>query len=431
MKNPKKLLLFFFFLLVNCTLIIDDSPAQWIRQYEATGFVHLQDVKFINDQTGWTCGTSGLILVTTNAGQNWTTQYSGINNKRLNRIATVNSSIIYCSGYFETILKSTDGGNNWIIIRNGPFGVGKSWDANYFINENTGWFCGNGNYVLKTTDGCITFDSVYIPTSYLFDIYFRNANEGLICGEGSIVYKTIDGGITWTEITVPHGTQVPTFLRMTFINDSTGYLISEARYRVFKTTDFGSTWEYITEVTGPYYIYSIYFSSENTGWICGGNGYIFKSTNGGYNWRQENTTAFSQGYLSSLYFLNDNTGWAVGSATKILHTTTGGEPLLNISSNNEITPENFELFQNFPNPFNPVTNIGYELPVASEVILIVYDVVGKEIALLVNEKQNPGKYNFQLSIDDYHLTSGVYFYQLSATGGKDKFIQTKKMILLK
>jgi photosystem II stability/assembly factor-like uncharacterized protein len=431
MKNSKKILLLLFFLLINYTLITENSHAQWIRQYEATGFVHLYDVKFIDGQTGWACGNNGTIMATTNGGQNWILQDNPATGKLLYSIYPVNSQIVYCVGWFQTILKTTNGGIEWIAIRNGQVGDLGSLQGVYFLNENTGWIIGTGGTVYKTTNGCETLDSVFLPTSYLFDVYFINETEGLICGEGADIYKTTNGGLNWFTILVPHGTQVPTFRNFTFLDQSTGYIISMVRYRVFKTTNFGSSWEYISEVSGPYYIYSIYFSSEFTGWICGGNGYIFKSTNGGNNWRQENTTEFSQGYLGSLYFLNDNTGWAVGAATKILHTTTGGEPLLNVTSNNEITPDNFELFQNYPNPFNPETNISYSLKINSEVKLSIFDILGREVAVLINERQNAGKYNFKLSVDDYQLTSGIYFYKLSATGGRDKFIQTKKMVITK
>ena len=92
-----------------------------------------------------------------------------------------------------------------------------------------------------------------------------------------------------------------------------------------------------------------------------------------------------------------------------------------------VRPNEFLLFQNYPNPFNPSTVISYQLSVFSKVSLKVYDVLGKEIATLVTEEQQPGNYNYELGIRNYELSSGIYFYQLRA----GSFIQTKKMIILK
>ena len=87
-------------------------------------------------------------------------------------------------------------------------------------------------------------------------------------------------------------------------------------------------------------------------------------------------------------------------------------------------PAGFALEQNYPNPFNPTTAISYQLPVASNVKLIVYDVLGRPVATLVNERQAAGPHS--VKFDAGGLPSGVYFYRLQA----GSFVRTKKMILL-
>jgi len=94
-------------------------------------------------------------------------------------------------------------------------------------------------------------------------------------------------------------------------------------------------------------------------------------------------------------------------------------------SDDELIAEKFELKQNYPNPFNPSTRISYAIPSASFVNLKVYDIIGNEIAVLVNEGKQAG--NYQIDFDATELTGGVYFYQL-LTG---PFVETKKMILMK
>jgi hypothetical protein len=99
---------------------------------------------------------------------------------------------------------------------------------------------------------------------------------------------------------------------------------------------------------------------------------------------------------------------------------------INDATNNS-RPTNFYLSQNYPNPFNPNTVISYQLPVVSYITLKVYDLLGQEIAVLVNEIKPPGIYHSQFSILPSELNSGIYFYQLKV----GNFVQTKKMVLLK
>ncbi|MFH1525871.1 MAG: T9SS type A sorting domain-containing protein, partial [Bacteroidota bacterium] len=99
--------------------------------------------------------------------------------------------------------------------------------------------------------------------------------------------------------------------------------------------------------------------------------------------------------------------------------------------NEDPYPTKFKLYQNYPNPFNPTTTIKYSIfNVGSENFavstkLIVYDILGNEVAMLVNEARNSG--NYEVTFDASNLSSGVYYYQLKA----GEFSETKKMILLK
>jgi hypothetical protein len=88
---------------------------------------------------------------------------------------------------------------------------------------------------------------------------------------------------------------------------------------------------------------------------------------------------------------------------------------------------NFNLSQNYPNPFNPSTRIKYSISSNSFVSIKVYNILGKEVALLLNEQKNPGEYEFIFNSGRYNLASGVYFYKLTARG----FASVKKMVLLK
>jgi len=109
--------------------------------------------------------------------------------------------------------------------------------------------------------------------------------------------------------------------------------------------------------------------------------------------------------------------------------------LLNLSDVEQgpTIPEEFRLYQNYPNPFNPSTRIKYQVSSSSQVVLKVYDVLGNEVATLVNEEKPAGEYEVEFSATGgpasgtRDLVSGIYFYQLRAGA----FVQTKKMILIK
>lgn len=137
--------------------------------------------------------------------------------------------------------------------------------------------------------------------------------------------------------------------------------------------------------------------------------------------------------------LKDNTSidkititWPSGNIQEL--TNLSVNQILTITEQNTVTgidditssvPKDYQLSQNFPNPFNPSTQIQFSIKENSFVTLKVFDVLGKEIATLVNKELNTGVYNFKFNAEN--LTSGIYFYKLTA----GKYTETRKMILLR
>jgi hypothetical protein len=96
-----------------------------------------------------------------------------------------------------------------------------------------------------------------------------------------------------------------------------------------------------------------------------------------------------------------------------------------INNNQTEIPEVYSLGQNYPNPFNPATKIDFSIPKSGNVILKIFDIVGKEIETLINKEMSAG--NYTIDFNASRLSSGTYFYKLTS----GVFSQTKKMILLK
>ncbi len=98
---------------------------------------------------------------------------------------------------------------------------------------------------------------------------------------------------------------------------------------------------------------------------------------------------------------------------------------IGVSSSNNNIPGEYRLEQNYPNPFNPLTKISYSLPKAGDVKLIIFDIIGREAATLINGFIVAG--NHSVDFDASNLSSGVYMYKIQA----GDFTETKKMILIK
>ncbi|HEY5125658.1 MAG TPA: choice-of-anchor V domain-containing protein [Ignavibacteria bacterium] len=138
-------------------------------------------------------------------------------------------------------------------------------------------------------------------------------------------------------------------------------------------------------------------------------------------------TLFANGNSVNFNGANDSAQWNYANNTAILITNSVG--IRNISS----IAKDFHLKQNYPNPFNPATKIIFEIPLSKGgqrglyTTLKIYDITGKEIAMLVNGQLKPGSYEINFNADKYGLSTGVYFYKLSS----GNFTETKKMLMIK
>lgn len=118
-------------------------------------------------------------------------------------------------------------------------------------------------------------------------------------------------------------------------------------------------------------------------------------------------------------YLNAYQGLALKWSKKV------NDDIVGIKDNESSLPTNFMLYQNYPNPFNPTTTISYQLPVVSHVTLEIYDILGREIAALVDERKSPGTY--KVKFDGSRFASGVYFCRMTA----GSYVLTRKLLLLK
>jgi len=435
----KKLLIVFLLIITHYSLLIA-QPGWYIQQSTFPGIP--QNLFFIDSNTGWLMLDSGRIIRTTNGGTNWSQPYYHQSPYPITKIKFVNSLTGWAVGggpyynpwcfEYSIIMKSTNGGINWITQFSDSWGPHFNdlavVDTNFAFTTTAGTdqYCmASTGGLVKTSNGGINWLSDSISGLAMNSVYFTNSEVGWVCAYSvsdippirNYIYKTTNKGVNWTRVfkdsIYAFG---PSIQRIYFPDLNTGYKIYGGKMK--KTTNSGTDWTALDSLN-TYNPADMFFISRDTGWIIRNN--IKKTNNGGINWTIQNAPASA----SKIFFVNANTGWALGSV--LMKTTTGGITFINQITNH--IPDKFSLYQNYPNPFNPSTKIRFEFPLSKGgmgvVLLKIYDITGREIQTLVNEKLNPGSY--EVTFDGSNFASGVYFYQLKTSD----YINTKKLILLK
>lgn len=409
-KNTGCMKKYFTLIVFSLLFFSSDIYSQWYVQYQTSGNF-LNDIRFINRNTGWACGDN-IILKTTNGGVNWIHQ-NGYG--YLTQIHPVNDTVAYVCGEY-IIMKTTNGGDNWITLREGVNLV-RILNGLWFKDENTGWFCGD-RVAMRTTNGGITFiDSQYVPNT-LNDVHFKNDSVGVIAAY-SKTYRTTNSGINWYPVILPSTLATPFTERLSFVGD-TGWTISRGR-TVFKTINYGISWDSITNIPfgGSLTAHSIEFSSLNIGYCGGDDGKIYKSINSGVSWSIN--LVVGVGPFTSIYAYNDSIIWAVNG--DLYNTLTGGLTNSFLQNNTEL--DHFKLYQNFPNPFNNQTKINFDITENNFYKLEIYNVLGQKLEMIFNQSFQTGSYSIQY--DSQFLSTGIYVFKLSS----DESAESKILTIIK
>ena len=410
------------------------SQQYWLTQNSPTSR-NLTSVFFTDSLTGWIGGDSGLVLHTTDKGKSWSSQNSNVNNS-IHSLYFLNDQRGFAlsyefdntpPAYFGTrVLTTYNGGNTWNQSLFPDSNVFLS--SIYFIDSLKGFTGGSNGIIFYTTNTGQTWMESVIDSGFAFgfpiiDIEFYDNEIGFASG-GSFdiagqMFKTTDGGLNWKSVIVG-----PEPVLDLHIVDSLNILCAGGDFEygasIVSTTNSGTNWIY--NELGVFGISNaIGYRTQNEIWVSMNliDSFLL-STDGGYNWDLLPTPGSS--IISDMTFSDYRNGWAVGKNGVILKYNSS---LINIFNTVNFTPEHFTLYQNYPNPFNPNTNLEFGISKSGFVTLKVYDVLGNEVAVLVNENKAPGYYNIQFDGSD--LSSGVYYYRLESSG----FVQTKRMMLLK
>lgn len=393
-----------------------------------TGFSDvLLDIIFINSLTGFTVGDNK-IYKTTNSGNNWLVTNlnveSGFSN--VENIMFPNDNTGYAGIDGGKLAKTTNCGLNWEILKTGQL---DHLHGMSFPSADTGYAVTKyGNYI-KTTNGGLNWNILFKDSCEFGKVEFFDNNTGFTGGRNwnthkGISKRTSNGGINWQTIYID---SVDWITDIEISENNNWFICGYGEYNgsfypgyIYRSTDKGVTWSYIKFNQS---INSINFSSAITGYASAYNNIIYKTTNGGESWFATYCINNSASY--GIYFTNENTGYAVSLYGQIIKTTTGGGVLISVEPQSYIVPRTYNLYQNYPNPFNPTTKIKFDIPKAMNASLKIFDILGREVSVIVNDFLIPGTYAFDF--DGSNLSSGVYFYVLTGEG----FVDSRKMVLIK
>jgi photosystem II stability/assembly factor-like uncharacterized protein len=430
--NMKKSILFFYSIFLYGNLCFGKdwdslNPNTVDPNYE------LKYVTFISEDVGWAVGYN-IILKATDGGTTWMPQFKGtpLFPIWLYGISFTDENNGAAVGEQGTILRTTNGGEIW----NKQNSSTDKWLCGVcFIDENNGIAVGEGGTILRTTNGGIAWNLPSIQTSayleYLRRACFSNGNYTIV-GDDGIILKSTDGGKNWFQQT--SGT-ISTLYDVYYSDDKNGIIIGgisnpdfSNQGIILKTTNGGETWETKSNEETPLLL-GFDFIDKDNGIAVGAHEVILRTTNGGINWVEQ--FLGPENYdLDGVSFNSINNIVAVGDLGS-LFTTDGGKNWIRQSwtfideDNNSSGHNNFLLRQNYPNPFNPSTNIEFRIAEFGFVSLKVYDILGREVATLVNEEKHAG--NYEVKFNGSGLSSGIYFFKLST----EDYTSVKKMLLIK
>ncbi len=455
MNNLFKILLTFFaFCLFTFAFIMPLNPVDnWYQQFLPNlNGRSISDIFFLDSLTGWAVtpfrfqNDTTFVMKTTNSGDNWFIQFAGYGQfVGRNKIIFLNNNTGFTCGndHFTgstKITKTTDSGNSWFSISDPTTAT---YEDMAVLNENTIWLVSSssltGGVFFTSTGGANWVQQYSAGSQNPEKIYMFNERIGFISDNSgsSSIRKTTNGGLNWNL-----NVSGQWYFDITFADSLTGWY--SAASNIYKTTNGGNNWVLQNVPSGPDLlnlgINELALLNKDTLWAAGNavfypnsqvRAILLRTTNGGVNWQyQVPDTAINNFLYYFIQFSDKNHGWAY-TTLRGIHTTTGGDPIwiTALEQTSTEVPKGFKLFQNYPNPFNPNTKIKFQLLKHSNAEITIYDITGRRIQKLLNDELIAGEY--EIDFNAAGLSSGTYFYKLTVTTGKEVFTQTKKMLMIK
>ncbi len=417
-------------------LLQSKSTAQW-KQMNGLSNDRVTYIAVMHDEFGDTnifAGTDGGgVYRSTDYGTSWTQVNSGLTNTRIWSLAISSTNLF--AGTDGGLYISANNGTSWTETGLTNTGV---WSLAFSpISDGSGinLFAGTyGGVFLSTNNGTSwTGDNSGLNYDWILSLAVTPASDGsgtnLFAGTwGDGLFLSTNDGTSWIQV----DSGLTSKYVLSLIVDPTGGGTSGTNLfagtnggGVFLSTDNGISWEEVNTGLTDKHVNSFAVSATFDGtklfagtWAGGG---VFLSTNNGASWTQVNSGLTNMSVRSLAV-----------SGTKLFAGTDGGiwmrplsEMVTAVENVKAGIPKEFSLKQNYPNPFNPSTTIEYSIPKSGSVSIKVCDILGREVATLVDANKPAGIYRVTWNASG--MSSGVYFYRSQA----GKFSETKKLVLLR
>jgi photosystem II stability/assembly factor-like uncharacterized protein len=361
-------------------------------------------------------GTYGSYIYRSNdEGSNWTQLKSGLSDaKRILSIATKPGGYVFAGTESNGVYRSIDNGENWTYQGLSPLKI-------QCLATNSGGTVFLGTFVgglFRTNDNGEHWGDLVGQGISNHD--FRSI---AINSEGHVFVGTFGGGIFRSvnngDNFIPCNNNLTNLIIYSIAINSSGMLFAGTASGVYRSSDNGDNWTQVNNGLTSYTINTIAINKSDDVFVGTPKG-VFRSIDNGANWTLINNGLSS--YRTYSLVINSNSIIFAGTQTAIYRSI---QPTTSISNRITLEQVSFSLGQNYPNPFNQSTIIGYSLPTASIVELKIYDLLGRELKTLIDERQNEG--NHQVEFDSQKLSTGVYFYRLRA----GEFVEMKKFVVIK
>jgi photosystem II stability/assembly factor-like uncharacterized protein len=410
-----------------------DAGKTWTYQIGGPR-IPLYGVRFVGTTKGIAVGYQGSIYGTIDGGLTWQAAVSNSTNE-LRGIDYVDQNNLVVVGDKGAILRSTDGGTSWkdqtipvkadssywfsgVALTPGGDGLAVGRLDSLLVSYPQ-YIYTSRSAVMRTTDGGRTWvRNVVRWNRQLNAVSFGGLNVVTAVGEGGLIIRSTDRGATWIQQT--SGSSAP-LNAVSFAGTDVGFAVGNGGV-VLQTADGGATWTKQQSAT-TMDLKGVWTMNGINVVAVGGGGTVIVSNNSGTTWTGVATDATVD--LFAVHFSDIDRGTIVGDKGMVLRTVASGTisavELPEIAS----VPTEFSLAQNYPNPFNGSTTIEFALSKTSPVVVKVFDLLGRDVATLVDDMKVQGTYRIRW--DSKSLPSGVYFYRLTV----GEFIITKKMMLLK
>ncbi len=286
----------------------------------------IMDIEFVNPALGFALSDdldyseNQAVLKTTDCGLTWSRVVSGIFPARPRAFDFVNSTTGYIAGYSGMVMKTTNGGNNWTALTTGSatnLNDVKFWDANL------GYICGSSGLIMKTTDGGASWITQTVTgTQTRQAIEFVSQNDVLVAGSSTSVARTTDGGASWNVQTINPISPVVTIYDIQKI--SSNVIIACASSQViFRSTDAGASYSIVLD-NGTSALYAVDFIDSLKGFFIGSNGLNYRTTNGGLTFDSIGVNLFTAQVCRAVYMNSASEIFVGAYMGNILRSTNGG-----------------------------------------------------------------------------------------------------------